>query len=503
MNRTDALSRIPFPRCARAISAPVAGLAGIMAFAPAAMVQAQDRVEFLDTETDQWLNAYDLNWDGRIDWTELSAFLSQRYPIVDTGQAQCFDDVEAIGCPERTSPWFGQDAQYAGIAPRYFDNGDGTVTDLNTGLMWQQDPGEKKTFEEALHGAETFSLAGYDDWRLPTIKELYSLILFSGRDVSSCMDSGACEGIPFINEAFAFEYGDIAAGERMIDAQYWSSTEYLGTTMNGSATVFGVNFADGRIKGYPRDQMGNGTIKTEFTLYVRGNPDYGFNDFIANGDGTVSDLATGLLWTQADSGSTLDWPSALDYCERLVLAGRDDWRLPNAKELHSLVDYSRAPAVTGSPAIDPIFEVTPITNEGGLLDYPYYWTSTTHADVNENGDFAVYIAFGEALGYLSDPITGATNLTDVHGAGAQRSSPKTGDEADWAGGHGPQGDVVRIDNYARCVAEGVAAEIAVDPSNPGEPVRPAEPAEPIGPPANDGVFRPAPGIPQSPFPPRS
>jgi len=46
--------------------------------------------------------------------------------------------------------------------------------------------------------------------------------------------------------------------------------------------------------------------------------------------------------------------------------------------------------------------------------------------------------------------TGA-ELLDVHGAGAQRSDPKTGDAADYAGGHGPQGDVVRIDNYVRCV----------------------------------------------------
>ena len=46
--------------------------------------------------------------------------------------------------------------------------------------------------------------------------------------------------------------------------------------------------------------------------------------------------------------------------------------------------------------------------------------------------------------------TGDT-LLDVHGAGAQRSDPKSGDAADYAGGHGPQGDVVRIDNYVRCV----------------------------------------------------
>jgi hypothetical protein len=40
---------------------------------------------------------------------------------------------------------------------------------------------------------------------------------------------------------------------------------------------------------------------------------------------------------------------------------------------------------------------------------------------------------------------------DVHGAGAQRSDPKTGDASDYPQGHGPQGDVIRINNYVRCV----------------------------------------------------
>jgi hypothetical protein len=40
---------------------------------------------------------------------------------------------------------------------------------------------------------------------------------------------------------------------------------------------------------------------------------------------------------------------------------------------------------------------------------------------------------------------------DVHGAGAQRSDPKKGDPADFATGHGPQGDAIRIDNFVRLV----------------------------------------------------
>ena len=52
------------------------------------------------------------------------------------------------------------------------------MTDLNTGLMWQKTPGDKITRAKAVAVPDTFSLAGYDDWRLPTIKEPYSLIDF-------------------------------------------------------------------------------------------------------------------------------------------------------------------------------------------------------------------------------------------------------------------------------------------------------------------------------------
>ena len=50
--------------------------------------------------------------------------------------------------------------QYLGNQPSYVDNGDGTVTDLNTGLMWQQDPGEKMTYDQAIAGASSFNVYG-------------------------------------------------------------------------------------------------------------------------------------------------------------------------------------------------------------------------------------------------------------------------------------------------------------------------------------------------------
>ncbi len=58
--------------------------------------------------------------------------------IPDTSQGSCFDDRSIISCPSENSPFFGQDAQYLGARPAYRDNDDGTVSDLVTGLMWQQ-----------------------------------------------------------------------------------------------------------------------------------------------------------------------------------------------------------------------------------------------------------------------------------------------------------------------------------------------------------------------------
>ena len=44
---------------------------------------------------------------------------------------------------------------------------------------------------------------------------------------------------------------------------------------------------------------------------------------------------------------------------------------------------------------------------------------------------------------------------DVHGAGAQRSDPKSGDPANFPTGRGPQGDAIRINNYVRLVRDAI------------------------------------------------
>ncbi|MBP7999413.1 MAG: DUF1566 domain-containing protein [Chloroflexi bacterium] len=383
------------------------------------------------------------------------------YVVVDTAQVTCYDaNGLAAACPSAGDSFYGQDAQYTGHAPSYTDNGDGTVTDNNTGLMWQQAVSEKMNYAEAVAAADPFTLAGYTDWRLPTIKELYSLMQFNGTDPSGYSGSDTSGLTPFINTTyFDFEYGDVTAGERLIDAQYWSSTEYVSTTMGGAATTFGVNFADGRIKGYPNVPMGppgNTFLMTAFVRFVRGNTAYGINNLVDNSNGTITDQATGLMWSQMDSGVGMDWGEALAWVQQMNQQnhlGYNDWRLPDAKELQSIIDYSRSPSSTQSAAIDPLFTVTTIINEGGNTDYPSYWSGTTHVNwTSAPGLWGVYVAFGEALGWIEfPPSSGNYELQDVHGAGAQRSDPKSGDPADWPLGNGPQGDVVRIDNFVRLV----------------------------------------------------
>lgn len=394
----------------------------------------------------------------------------QTYHIVDTAQGKCYGSSLEIPCPSEEA-FFGQDAQYTGLEPGFTINQDGTVTDNNTGLVWQQSPDsngdgvlnavDKLTHAEASAYCESLSLAGADDWRLPDIKALYSLIDFRGTDPSGA--GGQIGLVPFLDNAyFGFAYGDTAAGERTIDSQFASSSLYADSTASQGGRAFGVNFADGRIKGYDL-KLPNGTDKTFFVLCVRGSDTYGENYFVDNGDGTVSDLATGLVWQKDDSAGALDWQGALAYCENLDLAGAEDWRLPDAKSLQSLVDYTRSPSTSNSAAIAPWFTSTAIENEAGQPDYPYYWTSTTHPDWSGKGQAAVYFAFGRAMGFMNN------GWVDVHGAGAQRSDPKTGDPADFPRGRGPQGDAIRILNHARCVRGG---DVTLTPDGNPDSTRP-------------------------------
>ena len=392
------------------------------------------------------------------------------YPIVGTGQTISYDTTIAIIMPTSGQTFYGQNSNHPGNMRSYTNNGNGTVTDNITGLMWQQTEDrngdgainfyDKLTYSEALAGAATCNTGGYHDWRLPTIKELYSLAMFFGAEPGPPPSTW----IKYIDTTyFSVGTGDVnslAHGslgtERIIDGQIVSSTLYVSTTFGMLETVFGFNFIDGRIKGYPTTYVVPecGTAKHFYVLYVRGNTAYGANQFVDNGNGTITDNATGLMWMQNDNGTGVLWKDALSYAENLTYAGYSDWRLPDTKELQSIVDYTRSPATTSSAAINPIFNCTQITNEGGVADYPWYWSNTTFSSSSQaNGASAAYVCFGRAMGYFQ-----GLGWTDIHGAGCQRSDPKPRSFAGYAhNGNGyynpnaPQGDAVRIYNYVRLV----------------------------------------------------
>ena len=405
--------------------------------------------------------------------------------VVDTGQGSCYDNSGEITCPDSGSAFYGQDAQHSGHAPSYTANGDGTVSDNVASLVWQQSPdtdgdgdidaADKMTSSQSSTYCQDLELGGYSDWRLPDIKQLYSLLDFSGLDPSGYEGTDTSGLTPFINTSyFDFAYGDTSAGERIIDAQYASSSAYAAS----SSKVFGVNFADGRIKGYDLTMPG-GSEKTFYVKCVRGNTDYGTNSFVNNSDGTLTDQASGLMWAQADSGSGMNWQAALAWVQARNAEnylGYKDWRLPDAKELQSILDYSRSPDTSGSAAIDPLFSATSFTNEDGVTDWPWYWSSTTHAAYNGTGGSAAYLAFGRAGGWMKVPPTASCyTLVDVHGAGAQRSDPKTSAglvlmgtacSGSTAYGLGPQGDVQRAANYVRLVRN---ADISPTPTQTPTP----------------------------------
>ena len=409
------------------------------------------------------------------------------YAVVDTGQQLCYDSRSEIAPPKPGQPFCGQDAQFTGHPASYTLSTDGlTVRDNVTGLTWQRSPDtdgdgslsrrDKLTLTQAKALPAKLNAAkfgGFTDWRLPTIKEQYSLFDARGTDPSGPSNADTSGLTPFIDtKFFKFAYGDTSTGERVIDSQYASSTKYVGKGARGFDKLFGVNFADGRIKGYDLFMPGGGTEKTFFVQCVRGNPSYGKNDFADNGDGTITDRATGLVWSKADSGKGMNWQEALAWAQRKnaeKFLGHDDWRLPSVKELQSIVDYTRSPDTSQSPAIEHVFNCTTLTNEAGQADFAFYWSATTHSGF-QGGGAAMYVAFGRAAGWMSprslaggpperrsgpgDTSAGEYRYVDVHGAGAQRSDPKAGDPAMFPHGRGPQGDVIHINNFVRLVRGG-------------------------------------------------
>ncbi len=317
---------------------------------------------------------------------------------------------------------------------RFTDNGDGTVRDHLTGLVWLRNAGcfAPSDWAAALAAANQLAngACGLSDgstagqWRMPNANELESLV-----DVSRA-NPAVTAGHPFANINTA--------------RAYWTSTTYTALTANAMA----IRFSDGRwINGIDSGDGAFGNVKTTATnglwavksgaagavqvlatgVFYAGIPGggggafFGPRDdaalqsgapltsprFIDRGDGTVADTVTGLTWLKRANCIQGTWASALGAINSLRTGqcGLNDgssagqWRMPNRSEMLSLSD--RAPTFPQADYFNGQARggTAPVTGPvafAGFVAFDYYWTSTTSAaDTSQawsvwSCDFGVY-----------------------------------------------------------------------------------------------------------------
>ena len=265
-------------------------------------------------------------WNG-------SRCMKKVFGNICTGLQQCYNATKIIACPEtENETFFGQDAYYASkgvCTPQSFilktpystKPDEKVVFDENTKLEWQRTiSGDTYTFYQAITHCANLEYAGYDDWRLPTTKELASIMLQSS--------SGRVNTDYFV----------AGTGSR----QFWTSKRYVSDTNK----AWTINFGSSTTNVTERE-----TGEALYVICVRGEilPESSFTTFTKNGDEIVKDNVTGLMWHKTVSEEY--WSGALSYCESSTYGGYTDWRLPNFNELLSIVNYDRYTPTTDIPSI--------------------------------------------------------------------------------------------------------------------------------------------------------
>ncbi|MGA1869955.1 MAG: DUF1566 domain-containing protein [bacterium] len=347
--------------------------------------------------------------------------------VPDTGQNKCYDDSGWMpSCDiQQDQPFYGQDSHY-NINPLSYTKIDElgnvlpasapewvVVRDNVTGLYWEvktnsdnfinysdhhdadnkytwynpddpDDPGQNfvgTDTKDLIDRLNNEVFGGFADWRLPTIKELHTLVIWA-------------EESPAINSDY-FPNCNFGA--------YWSSTTRAAQTL----------------AAWRQDFSGKGSYNIDpknsfnYVRAVRADDNYKYGEclFHDNEDGTITDNSTGLMWEKV-AADDLTWEEALSYCEQLVLGGFDDWRLPNQHELESLVDYSKS-----HPAIDLTYFPDQTSNH-------LFYSSTSASSISASGvyfDEGQYtqlyftsenatraVRSGQSAGITISPISGPT-----------------------------------------------------------------------------------------------
>jgi hypothetical protein len=235
---------------------------------------------------------------------------------------------------------FGEDNDYNINTPSYTNNGNATITDNVTGLMWQQADGGEMTIESAFIYADNLVLGGFSDWRLPTPSESFSILNHQNNN-------------PAMNSTYF----------TTTTAQYWWTNTYQ---FSDNTKVWTTN-SGGGIGNKPKAETvsAGGTFRYHARC-VRDvtTPVVIANHFTDNGNGTITDNLTQLIWQKDPNTNLLTWENAIVYAEGLSLATATDWRLPNIKELQSLNDESMT-----NPSVNQIFF--------SAIGIKNYWSSTT------------------------------------------------------------------------------------------------------------------------------
>ncbi len=251
------------------------------------------------------------------------------FKLPDTGQTTSYSATD------------GEDADYVINPISVKDNGNATITDNNTNLIWQKTDGGEMTYENAVLYCDTLTLGGYTDWRLPTAQELFSIHLFDANN-------------PALNTTIFTK----------TTAEYWWSSD----KQAGNASIIWATNAGGGIGNHPKTEtLSAGGTKHFHVRAVRSpiTTSFSVQHFTDQGDGTIRDNYTGLTWQKSPSTNAMTWDAALAYAKTVTLGGKSDWRVPNIKELQSLNDVSRV-----KPSINKTYFPT-------IVSSAFYWSSTS------------------------------------------------------------------------------------------------------------------------------